>query len=277
VGVDAIEAGVVRLAAAPVREYRAVLEVGAPGAAAPDDEGAALAAYAAFLNALTFPVQILVRALPYDLDAYVDRWARRAAGYAGDGVLAELAADHVAFLRRLARGRSLLERRFFVVVPAESAPEGPAGRPAVRPEDRSADQSAGAPPARRARWMLPSFLRPRGGAARARGRDADADADAAARRSLAFRCSEIARQFARCGLAARRLDDAALAELFYACWCPERARVQRLRQRLAAYTSPVVRSARPRGSPPGPAPAATAPPPVASVGDRRHEGESPCA
>src|SRR5204863_422602 len=64
----------------------------------------------------------------------------------------------------------------------------------------------------------------------------------ATRRQLTFRCDEVARQLGRCGLAARRLGSAELAQLFYACWCPELARVQRLRRDLAAYTALVVRA-----------------------------------
>ena len=48
------------------------------------------------------------------------------------------------------------------------------------------------------------------------------------------------RGLGRCGLTAWRLDDGELLELFYACWCPELARVQRLRTGPAARAALVV-------------------------------------
>jgi hypothetical protein len=114
------------------------------------------------------------------------------------------------FVQGLARRRTLLERRFYVVVPAEHAPD--------------------------AGWSL--RFGPGAGAS-----DDEARRDAA-RRQLTFRCAEIARQLGRCGLSVRRLVDLELAQLYLACWSPERARVQRFRQQLDEYTTLSVRAGR---------------------------------
>ena len=200
---EAIEDDVVCLAGG---EYRAVLEVGSVnfGLQGERQQEALVASYAAFLNSLTFPVQVLVRVLPLDLDRYLGDLERRAAQELSEP-LAELARDHAAFLRRLARNRTLLERRFYLVVPA--------GREAVGP---------------RRGWP---FAR--------RGAHLDS---AAARRQLTVRCEEIARQLARCELPVRRLRSVELASLYHACWCPELARVQRLRRELAEYSALVVQA-----------------------------------
>jgi hypothetical protein len=58
----------------------------------------------------------------------------------------------------------------------------------------------------------------------------------------------VGAQLGRCGLAARRLSGGELAQLLYACWNPELARVQRLRRDPADYTTPVVRAGWPRGT-----------------------------
>ncbi|MGD9893043.1 MAG: hypothetical protein AB7N70_26890 [Dehalococcoidia bacterium] len=204
---EEITDGVVRLAGG---QYRAVLEVGSVNFAlqADGEQEATVASFAAFLNSLTFPVQILIRVLPIDLDGYLSELERRARAL--PPALAELARDHVLFLRRLARSRTLLERRFYLVVPAQAT----------------------ASMTRRG-WP---FGRP----------SAELGADAA-RRQLTFRCEEIERQLGRCGLTVRRLGDVELAQLFYACWCPELARLQRLGRELADYTAAVVQA--------GPAPA----------------------
>ena len=52
---------------------------------------------------------------------------------------------------------------------------------------------------------------------------------------------------AGCGLTARRLSGPEIAQLFHACWCPELARVQRLRRALDEYTALVVTGSTPSG------------------------------
>ena len=203
---EAIADGVVRLADG---EYRAVLEVSGTTSRVEADahREAMLASFAAFLNALSFPVQILVRATPVDLGRYVASLEERARQTL-TGELSELAHDHAAFVQGLARRRTLLERRCYVIVPAESRPRG--------------------------RW---SRWRP---AQRAAADEAEADA---ARRQLTFRCDDVARQLGRCALGVRRLGDLELAQLYLACWSPERARAQRIRRHLDDYTSLAVRAA----------------------------------
>jgi hypothetical protein len=208
-GIDAIQDGVVAL---PGGEYRAVLEVGGTASPLQDDarEEGLLAGFATFLNALSYPIQILVRATPVDLSRYVTSLEERGRQML-DGQLAALAHDHAAFVQGLARQRTLLERRFYVVVPAETPPRGG--------------------------W---SGLLPGGSTTRA-----DEPRREAAQRQLAFRCDDLGRQLGRCGLTVRRLADLELAQLYLACWSPERARAQRFRQQLDDYTTLAVRAAQP--------------------------------
>ncbi|HEV7666724.1 MAG TPA: hypothetical protein VGQ62_24535 [Chloroflexota bacterium] len=205
-GIQGIADGVV---ASTEGEYHAVLEVGGTASPFEDDarQEAVLAGFSTFLNALGYPIQILVRATPVDLSRYVAALEERGR-QALDGELAELAHDHALFVQSLARQRTLLERRFYVIVSAESVP-------------------------RRHRWFG------KFGADRAAE---DEPRRAAARHQLTFRCDDVARQLARCGLIVRRLTDLDLAELYAACWSPERARVQRFRQQLDDYTTFAVRS-----------------------------------
>ena len=60
----------------------------------------------------------------------------------------------------------------------------------------------------------------------------------------------MTRGLARAGLGARRLDTEGLARLLYGAWCPDLAGVQRLRQRVAADTAPVVGGPRAAGAQP---------------------------
>jgi hypothetical protein len=203
--IEAIQLGVIALIGG---EYRAVLEVS--GIARPFEDEARvegiLAGFATFLNGLSYPLQILIRASPVDLSRYLAALEERGRQEL-DGQLAELAHDHAAFIQGLARQRTLLERRFYVIVPAEGS---------TRPS-----------------WF--------GRLRRSRAVDDEPRRDAA-RRQLTFRCDDVARQLARCGLAARRLGDLELAQLYLACWSPERARAQRFRQQLDDYTTLAVRA-----------------------------------
>ncbi|MEZ4503152.1 MAG: hypothetical protein R3C39_11045 [Dehalococcoidia bacterium] len=163
-------------------DYRAVLQAGSVNFALKSEaeQEAILAGYRRFLNGLSYPLQVLVRVVPTDVEGYLAglRDAR-----AGTETLRRLAVDHEAFVRRIARERTLLDRRFFVVVPAGMD---------------------GAFERRRAAW--PWRRSPR----RERLR-----ADLmAARRRLAFRCSEVVQGLDAFGVMTRRLD----GEEFAALW-----------------------------------------------------------
>ncbi|MCC6175629.1 MAG: hypothetical protein IT305_10030 [Chloroflexi bacterium] len=205
---EAIEDDVVLLARG---QCRAVLEVGGIhfGLQGEGEQDALVGGFAAFLNSLSFATQILVRVLPIDIDGYIGELERRARHELPED-LAALARDHVAFVRRLARNRTLLERHFYLVVPADT--------------DTTSRHRA---------WP---FTR------RSSGRGL-----AAARKQLVVRCEEVERQLGRCGLSSRRLGSNELAQLYYACWCPELSRVQRLRRDLAAYATLVVQAGQPNG------------------------------
>src|SRR3954451_21463401 len=80
-----------------------------------------LAAYAQFLNSLTFPFQIVVQVHPVDLAWYVARVEERARSLAP--ALVAIARDHAAYVQSLTRQRTLLERRIYVVVPWSGSAE----------------------------------------------------------------------------------------------------------------------------------------------------------
>jgi hypothetical protein len=204
-GLVSIQDGVVRLTDG---EHRAVLEVAGGLSLRESDQRqeAILAGFGAFLNALTFPVQILVRGAPVDLLRYVATLEERARQTLPTA-LAVLARDHAAFVQSLAQRKTLLERRFYVVVPAE--------------------------PSKHVRWRAWRRTREQGPQA--------AELEAA-RRQLTYRCEEVARELARCGLQLRRLADVELAQLYLTCWSPERGRAQRFRQQLDDYQTLAVRA-----------------------------------
>lgn len=163
-------------------DYRAVLEVQSINFALKSDteQEGIIAGYRAFLNSLSFPLQVVVRILPTDVDAYLAGLRHRPRARA-DETLRRLALDHESFVRRLARERSLLERRFYVVVPAGL--EGVFEKRGMRWP-----------------WQPPST-------------DVHQNLEAAARQ-LEFRADEIAQALATFGVTAHRLSGDELVQLW---------------------------------------------------------------
>ena len=184
-------------------QFRAVIEVGSVNLLLLDDtdQQGLIASFAAALNSWSFPVQVLIRVLPVDLDRYLTAMENRTAQLSGR--LAELARDHRLYIRRLARNDALLDHRSYVVVPADE-------------------------PRQRWRWF------------RRRPKEQPQLLTDAVRQQLNLRCREVQRGLSRCNLSGRRLDTQELAELYYAFLCPELSQVQRLRSDIADSCTLVV-------------------------------------
>ena len=180
---EAITGDVVRLRSG---HYRAVLQTGSVNFALKSEaeQEAILAGYRRFLNALAYPLQVLVRVVPTDVERYL-AGLRGSHASRGDTMLRRLAADHEAFVRGIARERTLLDRRFYVIVPAGMD---------------------GSPERRRPRWPA----RSRSGAAGRQG----SDQLLAASRRLSFRCGELIEGLGAFGVEARRLDGEQLVGLW---------------------------------------------------------------
>lgn len=262
--------------------FRAVVEVGSLNFAlksGPEQE-AILSSYGAFLNSLSFPVQVLVRVLPLDLSPYLARLARLAqpdgrderlgngangangaysasrvggevvdvgvsdnGGNGGGGdatdretsgvegkpvsrrpslpnaLLANLARDHARFVRQLTQRRTLLERRFYLVIPAD---ERGVSRRAGRGGNASTPAGSLYTGIDRPAGILPPVRRHR--------RDVSQRARLLAlAQKLDLRTSEVARQLGRMGLEARRLSGSELVELYAECLRPATQRAHPLR------------------------------------------------
>ncbi len=164
-------------------DYRSVLEASSVNFAlkSEPEQEAILAGYRRFLNGLTYPLQVLVRLVPADVEGYL---AGLGGARGGTETLRRLALDHEAFVRRIARERTLLDRRFYVVVPADV--------------DAAPGQAAPGWP-----WR--------------RGLQAQGQSDLArARRTLSFRSGEVAQGLGSFGVSTRRLGGEELAALWRA-------------------------------------------------------------
>lgn len=188
-------------------EYRAVLQTQSVNFALKTEaeQEAVMAAYRAFLNSLSHPVQMLVRVLPTNIEPYLKTFRANVTTYANSDPIRRLALDHELFVRRLARERTLLERRFYLVVPSGNG---------------VAEQHPGI------HWPW-----------RRRTRQRDEQQLAVAAAQLDARCHELAQGLTSFGITSRRLKSEELAELWTACLC---AQVSQIAPSLTAGRRPVV-------------------------------------
>lgn len=172
-------------------DYRAVIEAQSVSFAlkSETEREAIMAGYRVFLNALSYQIQVMVRVLPTDVEAYLAGLRERLGGEPGEA-LRRLALDHESFVRKLARDRTLLERRFYVIVPAGL--EGAFERSAIRwPWERRSPKGQ------------QNFE--------------------AAIRQLAHRCEEIAQGLGAFGVVTHRLGSEELVQLWSSCLGAEAA------------------------------------------------------
>ncbi len=146
------------------------------------------------LASLTYPLQILMRVMPFDLEGYLATFGL------GDGEQEQgkpwqdLITSYAAFLRARARTQMLMQRRFYVIVPA--------GQTVYEEETTT---------------LLRRVLR----FTRPKERETEL---AQAHQQLELRCAELTRQFGALGLTVRRLDQRECLDLEYSCLSVQRAR-----------------------------------------------------
>ncbi|HEY7341301.1 MAG TPA: hypothetical protein VH591_10500 [Ktedonobacterales bacterium] len=229
------------------RDYCAVLEVSSLNYALKTvgEQEAILAGYRAFLNGLTFPIQLLVQVRPLDLTSYAEQvratpqrqvaanthapsneWvgtrldesaetgdASRVHDAADEqqAMWNRLAEDEAQYVLDLAEYKTLLERRFYLVLPADEQ---------VALESSITNGSG----ALLSRSLLPGvgFLQFPGNGRRQRA--ARTRTEQRASHILDLRTQSVARELSRIGLEVRRLAGVELATVYYQSIAPDAAR-----------------------------------------------------
>jgi hypothetical protein len=171
------------------REYRAILEVSATNYTlrSQEEQDLIIAGYRALLKALAFPIQILVRSQQLDLGPYVQSLLETSATTLHDATWRELALSHAQYVRELAARRTLLEHRFYLILPADQG------------SDTKPHALAG---------LLPFGNK---------GARNGAESLEHAQQQLDLRTEVMAQQLASLGLQCRRLSGYELAALYASC------------------------------------------------------------
>ncbi len=99
---------------------RAVLSVGSMNFSlkSDDEQQAIIVSYQQFLNAITFPVQIVVRSTKLNVDGYVHDLTERA-DRQKNPLLKEQTLDYASFIERLVDVSDIMQKRFYIVIPVD--------------------------------------------------------------------------------------------------------------------------------------------------------------
>jgi hypothetical protein len=97
-------------------EYRGILKVNSINFSlmSEEEQEGVIEGFKAFLNGISYPIQILIRNRPHNLDQYLQMLE------AVKGTMAPVMRDHANFVRVLASRRALVKREFYIIVPSDS-------------------------------------------------------------------------------------------------------------------------------------------------------------
>ncbi len=101
---------------------RAVLEVSSVNFSlkSEQEQESIIASYQSFLNTLEFPVQIIIQSKKIDLDHYIEEIHKRGEQQQNP-LLKRQTLEYAEYIRRLLEYVDIMDKKFFVVVPYESA------------------------------------------------------------------------------------------------------------------------------------------------------------
>ena len=166
-----------------------------------EEQQSIIQGYQRFLNALNFPIQILVRSRKLDIDRYLEDLRVRQRKHTNDLLRVQM-ESYIEYIEKLVEYSDIMEKRFFVVVPMTPSRSDKKG-------------------------MFSSFLN--------YIKPADTVMDIMIRKrefkrlkqELANRIETVKTGLENCGLNVTQLDTQKIIELFYQAYNPDRARTQK--------------------------------------------------
>lgn len=207
-----------------------------------EEQDATIYAYAALLNSLSFPIEIVVRSQKKDVTGYLDLLKGQEVK-AYNPVQKRQIREYRQFIEQLVQERNVLDKKFYIILTASAIELGLASAPSVVP---------GLPTTKKTAPILDKYA-----------------ILEKALPTLQPRRDHIAHQCARIGLYTQQLTTQELIQLFYTVYNPEAAKGQKVMD-TNDYTTPLV-SADLRVGPEVTVPAAPAPtqvePPAATLSE----------
>lgn len=175
-----------------------------------NEQDAMIFAYAALLNSLSFPIQVMVRSKIMDVSQYIFKLeeARRSQP---NPALADMIGKYQNFIRNLISQNQVLDKSFYMVIPyQDTSISGASPIPGGKKKTGNVDK-----------WQVLEK----------------------AKVQLSPKRDHIIKQMARIGIRAWQLNTQQLVELFYDIYNPNVAREQKVALETADYTVPIVEPA----------------------------------
>jgi len=176
-------------------------------------------AYQGFLNALYFPVQILVRSQKVDMRPYIEKLDKIRSEH-DNMLLALLMEDYISFMTNISLQTNIMDKRFYMVIPY--IPTGLDAQKAVEASKNFMGKLVGAfSPAKEQHVVI---------------NEADLEA---AKTELRNRVQAVLASLMQCSVQGLPLDTQELIELYYDAYNPDTATRQQLKN-FGDLTAPVV-------------------------------------
>src|SRR3972149_647043 len=175
------------------------------------EQDAMIFAYAALLNSLTYPIQIVVRSKRMDISSYLKLLAG-AQNQAVNESLANMIGLYTKFIHDLVSKNQVLDKRFYVVIPyANTSLSQALTLPSLVKKDKPVPD----------KWHTLEK----------------------AKVNLGPKIDHLTKQIARIGVKTRLLRTEELVEFFYDLYNPEVSREQKAALNTTEYTTPIVEPA----------------------------------
>lgn len=182
------------------------------GLLAEEEQDAVMYAYAGLLNSLNYTVQIVINSQTKDVTTYLQLLKDQESSASNETIRRRI-RQYREFVGNLIHDRNVLDKKFYVVIPANSIELGFAGAKSVLPGSSKFDISA----------IERSMLLEK------------------AQNILDPRRDHMIAQFARIGLFSRQLSTQEIIQLFYIQYNPEAAEGQQIGE-SSSYSSPLVQA-----------------------------------
>lgn len=168
-----------------------------------EEQNAITYGYQGFLNALEFPIQIVVRSKKLDIDDYIDH-IKKIGEKQENPLLKEQTMEYADFVKKLVEYTDIMQKEFFVIIPFDP----------LRSKDVSFVQK------------FLQRLRPRDNYLEVKKRHQEFDQ---LKKNLAQRINVVESGLGRCGIATKQLTTSEIIELYYNVYNPQIARTEKLR------------------------------------------------
>lgn len=176
-----------------------------------DEQNATIFAYAQLVNSLEYPIQIVVRTRQIDITDYLN-YLKNHLKEQPTVALREQLQDYIEFIQQLVLENTVLQKRFFVVLPYfQSSGSGNQGKASTPKTTATAANIS-------------------------------EETIEKAKRELDQKFEELKWQFKRLGIQIRKLTTEELIRLYYEIYNPEAGKNQGVKEDLYGYTTGFVKS-----------------------------------